>query len=712
MNVSTFPVVEGVEKLVNNIHENIVQHGQEGVVDYTPHLEMEFESEVAAYDFYNEYSRRIGFGIRREYGNKSRKDGILTSRRFTCFKEGNRSVDKRDRLIKEGRAETRTGCQARMVISLDRKVGKYKVVDFVAQHNHDLQPPGYVHMIRSHRRLHASQVVVADESGLKQDFQEYVSEHDEFGLKQDFQEYVSKHDDGIDIIGYSGQEIMNYLPTKRMRSLMYGEVGALLMHFKRQSENPSFFYDFQMDIEEKITNIFWADAQMINDYEYFGDVITFDTTYKSNKDYRPLGVFVGLNNHKQMVVFGSALLYDETIPSFQWLFETFLKAMGGEKPKTILTDQDAAMAEAISFVMPETFHGLCTWQIRENALKHVNHLCQKSSQFYSDFEACIDVHEEEGEFLKAWNVLLVEHNFSEDSWLHMIFQLKEKWAWAYVKKQFTAGMRSIQLCESFNVEMKNHLKSDLNLVQFFTHFERVVNGIRNNESEADYESRHELPKLKMRRVRMLVQAGNIYTPKILEEFQEEYEEYQGTCIKNLKEGLYVVTNYDNSKERMVIGNLVDQKVACECRKFETHGILCNHALKVLDVMNIKLIPHHYIMKRWTRDARLGSSRDWKRQHVELDIKANFMMRCSELCPRMVKLINKASKSHETYAFLSKVYEETDKIIDDMLAKKFVGGESLELCHASVSIGNEKNDNNMDTVDVGGEKGIKKLRLFK
>ncbi|WJX30659.1 hypothetical protein P8452_19175 [Trifolium repens] len=696
MNVSTFPVVEGVETLVNNIHESIVQHGQEGVVDYTPCLEMEFESEVAAYEFYNEYSRRIGFGIRREYGNKSRKDGILTSRRFTCFKEGKRSVDKRDHLTKEGRAETRTGCQARMVISLDRSVGKYKVVDFIAQHNHALQPPGYVHMIRSHRRSHASQVVVADESG----------------LKQDFQEYVSKHDDVKDIISCSGQEITNYLPTKRTRSLMYGEVGALLMYFKRQSENPSFFYDFQMDVEEKITNIFWADAQMINDYEYFGDVITFDTTFKSNKDYRPLGVFVGLNNHKQMVVFGATLLYDETIPSFQWLFETFLKAMGGEKPKTILTDQDAAMAKAISLVMPETFHGLCTWHIRENALKHVNHLYQKGSQFYSDFEACIDVYEEEGEFLKAWNVLLVEHNVSEDSWLHIIFQLKEKWAWAYLKFFFTAGMRSTQLSESFNVEMKNHLKSDLNLVQFFTHFERVVNGIRNNESEADYESRHELPKLKMRRVRMLIQAGNIYTPKIFEEFQEEFEEYQGTCVKNLKEGLYVVTNYDNSKERMVIGNLVDQNVACDCRKFETHGILCNHALKVLDVMNIKLIPHHYILKRWTRDARLGSNRDWKRQHVELDIKAHFMMRCNELCRRMVRLTNKASKSHETCTFLSKVYEESHKIIDDMLAKKFVGGESLEMCHAPVAIDNEKNDNNVDTVDVGGENGIKKLRLFK
>ncbi|PNX56347.1 protein FAR1-related sequence 5-like, partial [Trifolium pratense] len=69
--------------------------------------------------------------------------------------------------------------------------------------------------------------------------------------------------------------------------------------------------------------------------------------------------------------------------------------MGGAKPKTILTDQDAAMAKAVSLVMPETFHGLCTWHIRQNAIRHVNHLYQKSSQFGKDFEACIDLHEEE-----------------------------------------------------------------------------------------------------------------------------------------------------------------------------------------------------------------------------------------------------------------------------------------------------------------------------
>lgn len=91
------------------------------------------------------------------------------------------------------------------------------------------------------------------------------------------------------------------------------------------------------------------------------------------------------------------------------------------------------MAKDISLVMSKTFHGLCTWHIRQNALKHVNHLYQKSPQVSLDFEACIYFHEE-GEFLKAWNSLVVEHKVSKGSWLHMIFQLKKKWAWIYVQK--------------------------------------------------------------------------------------------------------------------------------------------------------------------------------------------------------------------------------------------------------------------------------------
>jgi formylmethanofuran dehydrogenase subunit E-like metal-binding protein len=49
--------------------------------------------------------------------------------------------------------------------------------------------------------------------------------------------------------------------------------------------------------------------------------------------------------------------------------------------------------------------------------------------------------------------------------------------------------------------------------------------------------------------------------------------------------------------------------------------------------------------------------------------------------------------------MSKVCEESNKIIDDMLAKKYVDGE----VHVSISIGNDEIDN-VDT--VGMARGIK------
>ncbi|XP_024639282.1 protein FAR1-RELATED SEQUENCE 5 isoform X1 [Medicago truncatula] len=153
VNITSNPMVEGVEKLVNDI----VEQAKENIVSNVPHLEMEFESEALAYEFYNEYSRKCGFGIRREYANKSKKDGVLTSRIFMCSKEGRCGGDKRDYLTKEARAETRTGCLARMVISLVRKIGKYKVIDSVARHNHLLLPAEYVYMICSHRHISESQ---------------------------------------------------------------------------------------------------------------------------------------------------------------------------------------------------------------------------------------------------------------------------------------------------------------------------------------------------------------------------------------------------------------------------------------------------------------------------------------------------------------------------------------------------------------------------
>ena len=87
-----------------------------------------------------------------------------------------------------------------------------------------------------------------------------------------------------------------------------------------------------MDANEQIINVFWADTKMVLNYGYFDDVVFLDTTYCTNRSNRPLALFLGFNHYKGAVIFGVALLYDETTESFKWLFETFLKTHSQKKP--------------------------------------------------------------------------------------------------------------------------------------------------------------------------------------------------------------------------------------------------------------------------------------------------------------------------------------------------------------------------------------------
>ncbi|XP_042388073.1 protein FAR1-RELATED SEQUENCE 5-like [Zingiber officinale] len=230
-------------------------------------------------------------------------------------KIGKRGKDKRDVYVKSHRPETRFGCEAKMKISC-RKNGKLSVEQFVKEHNHYLSSPNKTHLYRSHRNISSSaaiQIEMASDVGIPP-----KASHD----------LMVKQVGGRDNLGFIPQDYNNYLRSKRTRNIRVGDTGV--------------------DEDDLITNIFWCDAKMRADYGNFGDVVCFDTTYRKNNEGRPIALFVGVNHHKQSIIFGAALLYDETSLTFEWLFDTFTKAMCEKKPITILTDQDAAMAKALT----------------------------------------------------------------------------------------------------------------------------------------------------------------------------------------------------------------------------------------------------------------------------------------------------------------------------------------------------------------------------
>ena len=103
----------------------------------------------------------------------------------------------------------------------------------------------------------------------------------------------------------------------------------------------------------------------------------------------------------EMAIFGAALLYDKTTKSFKWLFKSFLNAHNGRKSKSISTNQDFAIAKALTKVMPQTCHGFCTWHIMQNGMKKLGNLIKNGSLFLRDFNDCMHKYENESEYEEA-----------------------------------------------------------------------------------------------------------------------------------------------------------------------------------------------------------------------------------------------------------------------------------------------------------------------
>nr|XP_009761907.1 PREDICTED: protein FAR1-RELATED SEQUENCE 5-like [Nicotiana sylvestris] len=185
-------------------------------IDREPALGLEFDDDESAFNYYNEYARRIGFSVRKEYVNINKKLGYVTSQKLTCFKEGFRGDDKRKYQAKNPQKETRTRCQAHIVVTRE-SVRKYHITKVELEHNHPLVSSTMIHMLPSHRNLNDVQtheIDLAEDAGL---------------FSKGTFDFMSLQAGGRANLGYTKLNHKNYLRTKRQKAMGQGEAGKLLV---------------------------------------------------------------------------------------------------------------------------------------------------------------------------------------------------------------------------------------------------------------------------------------------------------------------------------------------------------------------------------------------------------------------------------------------------------------------------------------------------
>lgn len=612
------------------------------LLDLEPYEGMEFESEEAAKAFYNSYARRVGFSTRVSSSRRSRRDGAIIQRQFVCAKEGFRNLNEKrtkDREIKRPRTVTRVGCKASLSVKMQDS-GKWVVSGFVREHNHELVQPDQVHCLRSHRQISGPAKTLID-----------TLQAAGMGPRRIMSALIKEYG-GISKVGFTEVDCRNYMRNNRQRSLE-GDIQLLLDYLRQMNaENPNFFYAVQGEDEQASGNVFWADPRARSNFSFFGDTVTFDTTYRSNRYRLPFAPFTGVNHHGQPVLFGCAFLINESESSFVWLFKTWLAAMSGRPPVSITTDHDAVIRSAVTQVFPETRHRFCKWHIFKKCQEKLSLVFHKHPTFEADFHKCVNLTESTEEFETCWQSLIDRYELRDHEWLQTMYSERRQWVPVYLRDTFFAEMSITQRSDSMNSYFDGYVNASTTLTQFFKLYERALESRNEKEVKADYDTMNAAPVLKTPSP-MEKQVSELYTRKIFMRFQEELVgtlTFMASKADDDEDTItYLVSKYgEDHKAYFVKFNVLEMKATCSCQMFEFSGLLCRHVLAVFRVTNLLTLPTHYVSKRWTRNAKSSVVLEERRTDAYTNYLESHTVRYNTLRHEVFKFVDDGSKSSESY----------------------------------------------------------------
>ncbi|XP_021764581.1 protein FAR1-RELATED SEQUENCE 5-like [Chenopodium quinoa] len=586
------------------------------------------ETFVEILELYEKHAAILGFSIRKHTTRFKQHTKIVTEKNYVCSAEGKRHsgqkktklvemVDEEDVNVKTRKPRqvsiTRSNCKACIRAKVNKE-GQFEVVAHVIEHNHELTKPQWHYLHRSERKMTEEKVVTIKtmkSSGL---------------TTMDTYNYMATEAGGEQNIGHSVVDHLNFCSRLRMEQIEAGDAQTLVnILSQEQSEDPNFFFRVKFDKEGRICNIFWRDSMMLEDYRIYGDVLVFDTTYRTNIYNLICAPFVGINNHWHNCMFACAFIGDETTDSFVWLLQTFFKAMEDRKPTSIFTDQDQAMENAILEVIPNTRHRLCIWHLEQNAITRFGAL-KKDKEFKFAFNQCLKI------------------DF------------------------FSTGILSSQRSESTNHAIGFRASKATTLTEFYTIFKKTTNRWRSIEKYDEFTCIKSIAFTSLPLSGMLKHAAQVFTLSLFRNFEEEFGYSMATTVQMLGSNeeclLYQVTLEDKPWSAHQVNYIQEsQTVWCTCKNFEASGWLCYHCIRILHLHSVTRIPDKYVSKRWTKFAKTEA---WDRLKNQ-DPKQQYIPWRQTMMRKYYNLILKSQENEETRAFMEESFRNSLKMVEDLLA---------------------------------------------
>ncbi|KAE8678212.1 hypothetical protein F3Y22_tig00111429pilonHSYRG00005 [Hibiscus syriacus] len=224
---------------------------------------------------------------------------------------------------------TRTRCKARVVVIATNTNDQWVISKSYQEHNHALCTPAMTQFMCSNR------------AAIKADIDEATTLKEVGVGTSQVMNYLTQQAGGYHNVGFTHKDLYNALQRGKSKEIVDGDVNALIAYFDyKKHDDPEFFMTYSVDKSGALYNLIWSDSTSRSNYTCFGDVITFDTTYKNNLYGQPIMPIVGVNHHHNTIVFATAIIVDETSQSFEWVLQNFLEAMMNKSPISVVTDGD------------------------------------------------------------------------------------------------------------------------------------------------------------------------------------------------------------------------------------------------------------------------------------------------------------------------------------------------------------------------------------
>ncbi|RYR16021.1 hypothetical protein Ahy_B04g073009 [Arachis hypogaea] len=249
---------------------------------FVPKVGMIFKTLEETGKFYKHYSKLAGFSTKIR---NTTRDGDKIKNQLIIFTREGRWKSKISPTLKTN-PSAGLNCPTKIYVHILKDVGLWTISKVVLNHSHPCCSDR-AEMLKQHREFNMF-------------VRRTIETNEEAGIRpsKTYQSFVAAAGSHREL-SFIEKDVRNYI-TREVRNISEQDdakgFGKYLLRMKEKNQN--FFFELNLEGDHCIKHAFWADARSRAACEYFGDMVSFDTTYNTNRNWNDFITKCGLEGNK------------------------------------------------------------------------------------------------------------------------------------------------------------------------------------------------------------------------------------------------------------------------------------------------------------------------------------------------------------------------------------------------------------------------------